>query len=100
MTRHHLLPLALRGSLLLALCALPFAVARAQSATATLSGTVEDQNGAVVPGANVIVLNSGTRLQREATTNAQGYFTIPLLPPSTYTVAVRRDGFAPVQIPN
>jgi hypothetical protein len=108
MTRHHALPFALRPLLLSAFCLLLFLInphsllitAVAQSATATLSGTVEDQNGAVVPGANVIVLNSGTRLQREATTNDQGYFTIPLLPPSTYTVTVRRDGFAPVQIPN
>ncbi len=104
MTRHHPLPFSL-GSLLCAFVLLLTAhcsllTVRAQSATATLSGTVEDQNGAVVPGANVIVLNSGTRLQREATTNDQGYFTIPLLPPNTYTVTVRRDGFAPVQVPN
>src|SRR6266536_3669189 len=104
MTRHHPLPFSL-GSLLCAFVLLLTAhcsllTVRAQSATATLSGTVEDQNGAVVPGANVIVLNSGTRLQREATTNDQGYFTIPLLPHNTYTVTVRRDGFAPVQVPN
>src|SRR5215470_6383959 len=69
-----------------------------QSATATLSGTVTDQNGAVVPGALVIVLNVGTRLQREAVTGEQGSFTIPLLPPSRYTVTVRRVDFAPVEV--
>jgi Carboxypeptidase regulatory-like domain/TonB dependent receptor-like, beta-barrel/TonB-dependent Receptor Plug Domain len=69
-----------------------------QSATATLSGTVEDQSGAMVAGASVTALNLGTRLQREATTNARGFFIIPLLPPSTYTVTVRRDGFAPLEI--
>src|SRR5260370_403973 len=76
------LPLAVL-TLLLALTALPFA-ASAQSATATLSGTVEDQNGAVVPGATVTVKNPNTGLNRQTTTNDAGYFTVPLLSPGTY----------------
>src|SRR5260370_21254511 len=74
--------------------------ASAQVATATLSGTVEDQNGAVVVGATITVLDANTRRQRETTTNDQGYFVIPLLPPTTYKVSVARTGFAPVEIPN
>lgn len=97
MTRRHSFHFALRALLLFALCALPFAGARAQSATATLSGTVQDQNGAVIPGASVVVLNKATGLQREVTTNDDGSFTVPLLPPSTYTVTVRREGFGPVE---
>ena len=91
--------IASRSLLLLALCALPFA-AHAQSATATLSGTVVDQNGAAVPGTAITVLNAGTSLQREATTNDGGNFTVPLLSPGTYTVSARRDGFAPLEIPS
>ncbi len=72
--------------------------AGAQSATATLSGTVEDTNGAVVPGANVTIENVATRLRRQVTTNESGSFTVPLLPPSEYTVTVESKGFAPVQI--
>src|ERR1041385_6087022 len=72
----------------------------AQSATATLSGTIEDQNGAIVPGVSVVIQNVGTSLKREATTSDSGLFTIPLLPPGTYTVMVRRDGFTPLQIQN
>lgn len=93
-------PFALRALLLFALCALPFAIAHAQSATATLSGTVSDQNGAVVPGATVTALNTATTLERHATTNDQGGFTIPLLPPGNYSVTTRRDGFAPVEFKN
>src|SRR5260370_23924490 len=84
--------------LLSAFCLLPSALG--QGTTATLSGTVQDENGAVVPGANVMVINGGTGLKREATTNADGTFTVPLLQPSTYSVTVRRDGFAPVEIKN
>src|SRR5260370_12415070 len=74
--------------------------ARGQSATATLSGTVEDPNGAAVPGATVTVENPATGLQRQAITSSAGYFTFPPLPPSTYTVRVEGQGFAPLEISN
>src|SRR5260370_14623681 len=97
MTRRH--PFSLRALLfacsLLTLCALPFA-AYGQSATATLSGTVEDTNGAVVPGASITAVNNGTQLTRKTTTNEQGYFSIPLLPPGSYTLKAQAQGFAPV----
>src|SRR6266498_1038191 len=84
---------------LLVLCALPSA-AHGQSATATLSGTVVDQNGAVVPSAEITVENISTALKRQATTNDQGDFTIVLLPPATYSVTAQRTGFAPLRIEN
>jgi len=71
-----------------------------QSTTATLSGTVEDERGAVIPGASVIAINTGTRLERRATTNVEGYFVITLLPPSSYVVRVENQGFAPVEVQN
>src|SRR5260370_11963071 len=70
----------------------------AQSSTATLSGTVTDPNNAVVPGAHVTATNNGTGLKREATTSGSGTFTIPLLPPSTYTVLIENQGFTPAEI--
>ncbi len=99
MTRQHPLPFrfALRSLFLFAVCSLPFAVAHAQSTTATLSGTVEDQNGAAIPGVTVTVVNKGTQLKREATTNQQGDFAIPLLPPGGYTVRAQGQGFAPTE---
>ncbi|MDQ3748068.1 MAG: carboxypeptidase-like regulatory domain-containing protein, partial [Acidobacteriota bacterium] len=69
--------------------------AQAQTASATLNGTVSDENGAVVAGANVVVVNNATGLQRTATTNSEGYFVVPLLPTGEYTVTLERDGFAP-----
>ncbi len=84
---------------LFALCALPLA-AFSQSATATLSGTVVDQNGAAIPGVAITVLNAGTSLQREVSSNDQGDFVVPVLSPGTYQVRARRDGFAQLEIPN
>jgi len=54
----------------------------------------------VVPGATVTAENKATGLKRQATTNDEGQFTIPLLPPSTYTVTAQAGGFSPVQISN
>src|SRR5260370_41087621 len=82
------------------LIAVPCIIAFGQSTTATLSGTVTDQNGAIVPGVAISVINPATSLERTATTSDAGYFNIPLLPPGTYTVTAKRDGFAPLRAEN
>jgi hypothetical protein len=79
-------------------CVLPRVLG--QTTTATLSGTVEDENGAVIPSARVAAVDTAKGLKRETTTNEQGAFTIPLLPPSTYTVTVEQTGFTPVELSN
>jgi len=84
--------------LLLPVGCIPFVSIYGQSATATLSGTVADENGAVVPGAHITVTNVATSSRRTATTNDQGEFTVPLLPPNTYSIRVERDGFAPLEV--
>ncbi len=86
------------GCLIVFSCFLFSAVALAQSTAATLSGTVTDSSGALIPGANVTISNNATGLQRQTVTNDEGSFTIPLLPPSNYTVTVLRDGFTPAEI--
>jgi len=90
---------ATRLSLLIFLL-FPVAITLAQSATATLSGAVVDQTGAVVPGAEITLINTATGLLRRATTNEYGYFIVPLLPPGAYTVRAQREKFAPVEISN
>ena len=70
--------------------------ARAQSATATLSGTVIDESGAFIPSVNITLLNLGTALQRHATTDDQGSYVVPLLPPGRYNVTAQREGFTTV----
>lgn len=46
--------------------------ARAQAASASLSGTVVDQNGAAIPGAALMIVNPATGFTRETTTNESG----------------------------
>ena len=46
-----------------------------------ITGTVTDSSGAPIPGASVTVTNTATRGTRETTTNAEGLYTFPSLPP-------------------
>ena len=55
--------------------------------TATLSGTVVDENDAVVPEASVLVKDSSKIIKREARTSRVGVFIITQLPPGNYTVS-------------
>src|SRR5260370_23508510 len=64
--------------LVLAVCLCPFSYA--QSSTATLSGTVEDQTGALIAAASIALINADQGSQRLATTNSEGTFVFPLLP--------------------
>lgn len=63
------------------------------SATGQIVGTVTDPSKAVVPHTTVTVSNDATGLVRTAQTNEQGDYTVPLLPPGTYTVTVSAAGF-------
>ena len=69
------------------------ASAQGGGATTSLSGTVTDTSGAIIPGANVVVKNVGTSIQFDAVTNESGYFSVPALDPGAYTVTVTLMGF-------
>ncbi|HKE03239.1 MAG TPA: TonB-dependent receptor [Blastocatellia bacterium] len=74
--------------------------ATALGQTAQVTGRISDQSGAVVPGAQVTVTNQKTGIGRDSVSNGEGYFTIPLLPPGEYRIAVKKDGFKPVVRPD
>ena len=74
--------------------------AKAQSSTATLSGTVMDEAGAVIPGVRLTLLNLSTALQRHAMTDTEGSYVVPLLPPGRYNLTAQRDGFTTVEVRN
>lgn len=82
---------ALAVTVLLA-CAGPFALA--QSMFATLTGTVTDGAGAMVPGVSVVVKNSASGETRSTITNHEGYFSVTTLPAGAYQVLVNAKGFA------
>jgi hypothetical protein len=64
-------------------------------ATGAISGTVVDTSGGSVAEAEVQIIDTRTEsLARKVTTNADGAFVAPLLPPGTYVVVVNKSGFA------
>jgi hypothetical protein len=60
----------------------------------SINGTVTDPSGAVIPGVKIIVINQETGLTiRTTVTNANGNYSVPDLPNSTYTVRAEKQGF-------
>jgi hypothetical protein len=70
----------------------------AQMETATVSGTVMDHSGAVVPDAQVQVTNSDTNVVTATTTNKSGVYVVPSLKPGRYRIAVIKVGFKQVVV--
>jgi Carboxypeptidase regulatory-like domain/TonB dependent receptor len=65
----------------------------AQSGTSNVIGTITDQSGAAVPGATVKLINSSTGFNRIVTTNDQGIYNFPTIPPATYRLEVEAGNF-------
>jgi hypothetical protein len=66
-------------------------------ATGTLSGTVQDRSGAVMPGAAVTATSQGTGVGRDTKTDGTGHYLLPLLPTGIYTIRVEATGFQAVE---
>jgi hypothetical protein len=77
--------------LLILLCIRPVA---AQRLDGTISGTVKDPSGAVVPGAVVAVTNDQTGTTRTTATSDVGFYSVPNLLVGNYTIKIEAPGFA------
>src|SRR5688572_3232292 len=67
--------------------------ASGQITTGTISGTVRDATGAVLPGASVVVINEETGGSRTVQTDASGYYVAPSLNPGRYQLTASLEGF-------
>src|SRR5580700_1147679 len=76
---------------------LSFALLRAcawpQTEVATVFGTVTDASGAVIPGAQLTILNQSTGLKRDSFTDSTGQYHIVGLPMGNYSVRVQKEKF-------
>ena len=71
-----------------------FLVASARGAvTGSISGTVKDPQGRVVPNADVTVREAGTGITHETRSNGSGYYMLPVLPVGRYELDVQATGF-------
>ena len=73
--------------------ALPVETRAQAGSTGTLTGVVQDPNGAAVPGVNVNAKNTGTGQTRSVTTDGEGRWTMPALAVGTYEITYQLTGF-------
>lgn len=85
---------------LLILSLLCLAPAIAQSPNATINGIVLDPSGAVIAGAEVVVVNDATGVQYTTKTNGEGIYVVPNLPPGPYRIQVSNRGFKTIIKPD
>src|SRR6266699_5372117 len=64
--------------------------------SSAIDGSVSDQSGAAVAGANVVLTGADTGVAHSAVTNAEGYFRFPSLAPGKYKLTVTAQGFSSV----
>lgn len=88
LVRFLLTPLAVAVILVIA------ATAFAQTDTGKITGTVKDQNGAIVPGANITVTNTRTGEERSAKANDDGIFSVAALKASSYRIIAEVTGLS------
>ena len=72
----------------------------AQSNTGTITGVVQDANGAVVANASVTVKNVGTNESKTVTTDSEGRYEAPALSTGIYNVSVKASGFQAATVQN
>lgn len=66
---------------------------RTQTVNASLYGSVTDQSGGAIPGATITATNVATGVGIKTAGDAAGDYTLPSLPPATYTITVEKAGF-------
>lgn len=70
----------------------------AQTSQSTVSGTVKDQNGALVPGATITLVDSRTQAERKATTNDDGFFLFANVLAGDYRITAEGGGFKKTEV--
>ena len=87
-------PRVLKRILAVAAClALAAGFAAAQESRGSITGTITDTSGGLVPGSTVVATNKATNLAVTATTDARGNFNLLYLPAGSYTVTAELAGF-------
>lgn len=93
--RYHPIHICRLLVLALAIC-VGSGAAFAQEVTATITGTVTDPAGAVVPSAEVTLTNRNTREERRAKADDDGNYVLTQIQPGVYDLSVRMQGFKEV----
>src|ERR1700730_8526090 len=82
-----------RSLFIVALMSLYSGLSHAQVTSGTIFGTVKDQSGAFIENATVTVRDAQTGVERSVGSSQNGEFVLPNLPPGTYAIAIKLEGF-------
>jgi hypothetical protein len=94
------MPTLTRNTFFLCAIVLLFSIAHAQSAAnGSISGSIRDPQGKLVPGATITVRSAEFGTSRTLVTGSDGEFASPLLPAGTYAIEVAAPGFRPKKFP-
>lgn len=69
-----------------------------QTASGTITGTVTDSTGAVIPGARVRIVNAESGVETVTETGVNGVYTVPNMAPGQYNIAAETDGFRRTEV--
>ena len=83
-------------SMFILLVVMSSAIALAQTSRGVVSGTVVDPNGAVIPGAEVVLTNTETTVARSTTTNGEGFYRFDAVDLGTYSVTISAASFGKI----
>jgi Carboxypeptidase regulatory-like domain/TonB dependent receptor len=89
-----------RGVGLLVCLLLVVSLSAAQSPNGTVSGIVLDPSGALIVGANVLIINNATGVEYPGKANGEGYYVVPNIPPGNYRIQVSNSGFKTIIKPD
>ena len=78
-------------------CFAAVSVAAAQSGQATITGTVTDATGAIIPGAKATLIQESTQVTRDTVADKNGVIAFVAVPAATYDVQVSAPGFRPAR---
>ena len=67
-------------------------IAASAQVAGSISGTVRDTSGGVIPGATVTATNTALGTQVTVTTNGQGFYSLPKVPVGRYELGISRAG--------
>ena len=85
-----------KPAILLIIVAAVLAVQAPAQTTATISGTVSDQGGGVIPAATIVITNTDTQQSRTVQTDGAGLYYVPALPSGNYHLSATAPGFETV----
>src|SRR5580693_9218419 len=94
----RILGLAIPRPALIFLAVLMLAASVSAQTTGTITGTVQDPNGAVIPDAKITLKNVTSGDVRQSVSNGSGYFSIPNVIPGLYDLSVEAPGFKAFQL--